>query len=75
MSNQSFYFINHSRKEFSCFKNNTSIANLIKEALKNNIGWSEKDDIRVCSEITDEQTCIKYFDDMRYKIAPISKYS
>ena len=75
MSNQSFYFVNHSRKEFSCFKNNAPIRNLINDALKKNIGWIDSDDIRVCSEITDEQTCIKYFDDIRYKIAPISKPS
>lgn len=69
MSNQSYYFINYSRKEFSHFKNNIPIIEAFNFALKNNRAWINTDDIRIGSEITDEQTCLKYLDDLRYKYA------
>lgn len=71
MSQQSFYFINHSRKEFTFFSNQVSICKSLSEALHNNIGWTETDDIRVGSENYNETTCLQYIDDLKYTLSKL----
>ena len=71
MPHQSFYFINHSRKEFTLFSNSVSICKSLSEALKTNIGWSETDDIRIGSENYNETTCLEYIDDLKYTLSKV----
>ena len=54
MSPPSYYFINHTRKEFAYFDTETlTIFKILEIALKNYVGWTSTDDIRIDSELSD----------------------
>jgi len=71
MPESAYYFINHSRKEFTCFSNRISICKALANALKESAGWSVDDDIRLGSEGLHDVECLKELDDMRYCIAKL----
>ena len=47
MSDADYYFINHTKKEYSCFDNSESIINCVEILMHNNVNWEMTDDIRV----------------------------
>jgi len=69
MEENTYYFINHSRKEFYFLSAKISICKTLSDVLQNNIGWIDTDDIRVGCEISNKSTCVKYLDDMKYTYA------
>jgi len=66
MSEQAYYFINHTRKEFIFFSKKISIVKALSDAIKTSVGWTEEDDIRIDSEAYNSTSCIEYLDTMRY---------
>jgi hypothetical protein len=71
MSEQAYYFVNHTRKEFCFFTKHISICKSLADALTNNIGWSVSDDIRIDCEGFQETRCLEKMDDLRYTMAKI----
>ena len=69
MNRYSYYFINHSKKEFSLFANNVSIMKGIADAINISLGWTAEDDIRLGSEDLNDLSCLKYLDEVRYHLA------
>jgi len=69
MNQYTYYFINHTRKEFYFLTANISICKTLSDVLQNNIGWIGTDDIRIGCENFTESTCIKYLDDVKYTYA------
>ena len=72
MSNQAFYFINHTRKEFAVFTKHRSIMMSLKEAFDHYIYWQEDDDIRVDAESYDSASCLEELDALRYNYAKVA---
>jgi hypothetical protein len=68
---KSYYFINHSRKEFALFANNMPIKKGIAEAINSSLGWSLQDDIRIGAEDRDTVTYLEYLDMLKYKLAKL----
>ena len=66
---RSYYFVNHSRKEFIYFSKNISVVEALNDVLNNYVGWSDKHNIRIDSEAHDSTECLERMDDMRYTIA------
>lgn len=66
MSEQAYYFINHTRKEFIFFSKKISIVKALSDAINSSVGWTEEDDIRIDSEAYNSTSCIEYLDTMRY---------
>ena len=62
---QSYYLINHTRKEFCLYSNKYSIYTVISEAL----GWDYTDYIQFDSENVGELTCLEHMDTLRYNLA------
>jgi hypothetical protein len=65
---QSYYLINHTRKEFSLYSNKVSLHTVLSEAL----GWKDTDDIRIDSENRNEVTCLERLDTLRYTLAKLA---
>jgi hypothetical protein len=72
MSTQAYYFVNHSRREFSFFTKHISITKTLSDAIINNIGWSATDDIRIESEGYNDTKCLEYLDNLKYTMAKIN---
>ena len=60
MSPPSYYFINHTRKEFCSFDNNKPIFQELTEALHWNIGWTFQDFIHIDKELSNSTVLIEY---------------
>ena len=71
MSQQVFYFINYTRKEFIFFTNKISIITAISDAIANSAGWTDKDDIRIGSEGHHDTSCLEYLDELRYTMSKV----
>ena len=69
MDHYTYYFINHTRKEFYFLTNKISICKAISDSLQNNIGWVDTDNIHIGSEKSSESTCIEYLDTIKYTFA------
>ena len=67
MSPQSYYFVNHTRKEFCLFDNRMSIFRSLELALANNMGWQKTDTIYVDSQgASDTHMWEHYVNDLAY---------
>lgn len=73
MSEQAYYFINNTRKEFIFFSKHISIVKALSEAIKTSAGWTEQDDIRIGSEDYNSTSCIEYLDEKRYCMSKLVK--
>jgi hypothetical protein len=73
MSEQAYYFINHTRKEFIFFSKHISIVQALDNAIKTSVGWTTQDDIRIDSEAYNSTSCIEYLDEKRYCMSKLTK--
>lgn len=69
MEDSTYYFINHTRKEFYFLRTNISICKTLADVLQNNIGWIDTDDIRIRGEFSNTSSCLSYLDNIRYTFA------
>jgi len=65
---QSYYLINHTRKEFCLYSNKYSVHRVISEA----VGWEDTDYIIIDSENVGELTCLDHINTLRYKLAKLA---
>ena len=72
MSEQAYYFVNHSRREFCFFTKHISICTTLSDAIINNIGWLSTDDIRIESEGYNDTKCLEYLDNLKYTMAKMN---
>ena len=68
---KSYYFINHSRKEFALFANNVPIKKGIAEAVNSSLGWTTRDDIHIGAEDRNTVTYLEYLDALKYRLAKL----
>lgn len=60
MSPPSYYFVNHTRKEFCTFDNDISIFLSITNAIEQNNGWKNTDNITIESELSGETALVEF---------------
>jgi hypothetical protein len=67
-----YYFINHTRKEFALFAKQYTILTALAHTVKTSLGWTLEDDIRIGSEGLDNNICLEYLDELRYNLAKLT---
>ena len=60
MSPPCYYFVNHTRKEFCLFDNKISVFFSLNNAIENNPGWKNTDNITIESELAGESSLIEF---------------
>jgi len=60
MTSPTYYFINHTHKEFCVFDNNSSVMKSLENVIKAYINWSLMDDIRIDTDLPTSTIVLEY---------------